>query len=115
MVKSVLGVYHAGLRDWFIQRISALIMFFYTVGLLLYFIVNPDMQYPVWHDLFAHTAMKIATILFILSLLFHAWVGMWTVLTDYIKPFVLRLILYILIFLSLVAFFFISLQIVWGV
>ncbi len=31
MVKSVLGVNHQGLRDWVIQRVSAIIMAAYTI------------------------------------------------------------------------------------
>jgi succinate dehydrogenase / fumarate reductase membrane anchor subunit len=115
MVKSVLGVNHQGLTDWLIQRVSAIVMVFYSVGLLSYFVMNPNVDYTSWRLLFSHAWMKLATLLFILSLLFHAWVGMWTVFTDYIKPFVLRFILQLLVFLSLVSFFFISLFILWSV
>lgn len=115
MVKSVLGVNHSGLRDWLVQRISAIIMAFYTLWLLIYFIVHPEITYLTWHALFTRGEVKVATILFILALLFHTWVGMWTIFTDYIKSFVLRLILHIGVFIMLVAFFFIGLQILWGV
>ncbi len=115
MVKSVLGVNHQGLTDWLIQRVSALVMVIYSVGLLLYLVINAEVNYTDWHSLFSHGWMKLATILFILSLLFHAWVGMWTIFTDYIKPFLLRFVLQMLLFLSLVSFFFASLLILWGV
>jgi succinate dehydrogenase / fumarate reductase membrane anchor subunit len=115
MVKSVLGVNHQGLTDWLIQRVSAVLMTFYSIGLLFYLVINPGVDYLDWHLLFSHGWMKLATLLFILSLLFHAWVGMWTIFTDYIKPFLLRFVLQLLIFLSLVSFFFVSLLILWGV
>ncbi len=115
MVKSVLGVNHQGLTDWLVQRVSAIVMTVYSLGLISYLVMTQDIDYTRWHALFSHGWMKLATILFIVSLLFHAWVGMWTVFTDYIKPFVLRFILQVLLFLSLVSFFFASLMILWGV
>ena len=53
--------------------------------------------------------MKVATVLFILSLLFHAWIGIWTIFTDYVKPYVLRAVLNVLVLLMLAACFF------WGI
>lgn len=115
MVKSVLGVNHQGLTDWLIQRVSAIVMAVYSIGLMLYFVMTSELSYTGWHALFSNRWMKLATILFVLSLLFHAWVGMWTIFTDYIKSFVLRFVLQVVVFLSLVGFFFASLLIVWGV
>ena len=115
MVKSVLGVNHQGLRDWLIQRISAVVMVIYAIGLVGFLVMHPDMTYYTWLGLFAHTWVKIATILFILSLLFHAWVGMWTVFTDYVPCPVGRLFLHSIVLLALVGFFFAALLILWGI
>ncbi len=115
MVKSVLGQSHAGLRDWIIQRITAVVMAIYSVGLFGFVLCHPGLSFLDWHELFAQSWMKVATLLFVISLLFHAWVGMWTILTDYIKPFVIRFILYAIILLALIAFFFDAMLILWGV
>jgi succinate dehydrogenase / fumarate reductase membrane anchor subunit len=115
MVKSVLGVNHRGLTDWLIQRISAIVMAIYSVGMLVFFIGHTDLTFTDWHDLFAHTWMKAATLLLLASLLFHAWIGMWTIFTDYVKPYVLRLVFHVLVLLALVAFFFEGALILWSV
>jgi succinate dehydrogenase / fumarate reductase membrane anchor subunit len=115
MVKSVLGVNHRGLTDWLIQRVSALVMAFYSVGLLIFFVTHAPLTYADWHDLFVPLWMKVVTLLVLTSLLYHAWIGMWTVFTDYVKPFVLRLALHVLVLLALVAFFFEGALILWGV
>ncbi|MDR3491765.1 MAG: succinate dehydrogenase, hydrophobic membrane anchor protein [Gammaproteobacteria bacterium] len=115
MVKSVLGVSHQGLTDWLVQRVSALVMAVYSTSLIIYLLTHPGLEFTDWHTLFSHAWMKIASILFITCLLFHAWVGIWTVFTDYIKNFVLGLILQTLVFLGLVSCFFWALQILWGV
>lgn len=115
MVKSVLGVNHQGFRDWLIQRVTAIVMAVYSIGMILYFVVHPELTFNDWHFLFTHAWIKIATFLFIVSLLFHAWIGMWTVFTDYVHPFWLRLIIHVVVFLALLAFFFESVLILWSV
>ncbi len=115
MVKSVLGVNHQGLTDWFFQRVSAVVMGIYFVGLMVFFLMHPDVTYEDWHGLFSCGWMKVATILVVISLLFHAWVGMWTVFTDYIKCAWARLILEVLVFFGLAACFFAAFAILWGI
>lgn len=115
MVKSVLGVAHQGLRDWIIQRISALILATYSIGLIAYIILHPEITYTVWHDLFAHSWMKVLTLLAAGALLWHAWIGIWTVFTDYIKIAPLRALLNILVILAEIALFFWVLLILWRV
>lgn len=114
MVKSVLAVNHQGLRDWVIQRLSAVLMTVATVGLVVYFLTHPKLSFVEWRMLFSSPLIKVLTILVTLSLVFHAWVGIWTVLTDYVKPALLRFALEVLVFLSLLACFIWSLLIVWG-
>ena len=48
--------------------------------------------------------MQLATLLFIASLLYHAWVGIRDVLMDYIGPASVRLTLQISVILSLVVY-----------
>lgn len=115
MVKSVLGVNHQGLRDWVIQRLSAIYMAVYTFGLVGYLLSHPGLSFAEWHSLFASQAVKVATILLILAVLFHAWIGIWTIFTDYVKPFVIRSILNTLVLLLLFACFFWGVLILWSV
>ena len=105
MVKTVLGVDHQGLRDWLFQRVSAIVMALYVICMTWYLFTHHGLNYDQWHELFSLTGMKIFTIIFIISLLYHAWIGMWTVFTDYIKPASLRLVLEVLMLLMLAACF----------
>jgi succinate dehydrogenase membrane anchor subunit len=109
MVKSVLSVAHQGVRDWIIQRVSAIIMAIYTTILVVFFILHHPLTFTDWHDFMSSMWMKISTILFLLAMLYHAWIGLWTVFTDYIKPPVLRMLLNFLVLLLLFAL------LVWGV
>ncbi len=115
MVKTVLGQTHSGLRDWLIQRVSAVMMVIYTIGMLVYLALTPKVDYASWHHLFSYSAIKIATLLLLVCILWHAWVGIWTILTDYVTCFVLRLTLHVLVLFALIAFFLQGLLILWGV
>lgn len=115
MVKSVLGVAHQGLRDWIIQRLSAIYMAAFFVAFLGYLAMHPGLTFNEWQLLFAHQWMKIASILLITLMLAHAWVGIWTVLTDYVHAFVIRAILNTIIMLLFAACFFWGVMILWSV
>jgi len=115
MVKSVQSVAHRGLRDWLIQRVSAVLMAVYIVGLGCYLFTHPELSFAEWHHLFSQNWVKIFTILVLLSLLLHAWVGMWTIFTDYVKPFVIRFILQTSVFFILAACLIWGILILWSV
>lgn len=74
-----------GYCDWFVQRITALLSGIYTVFLIIFLLICYPISYAQWHSLFTHLAMKIFTLLVIFSVLWHAWIGMWTIFTDYVK------------------------------
>lgn len=114
MVKSVLGVNHQGLRDWVIQRVSAVIIALATMGFIGYFMLHPNLSFVEWRMLFASLSMKVLTLIIALSLVYHAWIGIWTVVTDYVKPALLRFMVHGMVFLTLLACFFWALLTMWG-
>ena len=86
MVTNVTNFSRSGLYDWMAQRVSAVVLAAYTLFLLGYVICNPGMGYAEWHGLFSHAAMRIFSLLALVALSVHAWVGMWTISTDYLTP-----------------------------
>ena len=84
MVKSVTSLSSSGLSNWMLQRVSALIMTAYLIFMVAYFFVNPSPSYDQWLSLHSTLAMRIFSLLAILSIATHAWIGVWCVLTDYI-------------------------------
>lgn len=83
MVASVTSLGRNGLYDWMIQRLSAVILALYTLFLLGFLIASPDLQFAQWQGLFAQTWMKVFSLAALISMCAHAWVGMWTISTDY--------------------------------
>jgi succinate dehydrogenase / fumarate reductase, membrane anchor subunit len=106
---------HYGLRDWLGQRISAVVLGAYTIGLALYVLAAGDLGYDAWAGLFAAPWMKIATLLALASLLYHAWIGMRDIWMDYVRPVGVRLTLQVLTVLYLLACAVWSVQVLWSV
>ncbi len=102
-----------GLSDWLAQRITAVIMAVYSVIVVFVLFSNKPITYGVWRDLFAQGWMRVATLLFMASLAWHAWVGVRDILMDYIKPDGLRLALEVLALLTTAGYFAWTIQILW--
>ncbi len=84
MVTSATNFSRTGLSDWLVQRVSAVILLAYSAFIFGIFLVNPDLDYAQWSTLFDSTAVRIFSLISLLALCGHAWIGMWTVATDYL-------------------------------
>ena len=83
-MKSATGLTGSGSRDWFIQRVSAVVLAVYTVVVLGWILCNGGFNFEQWYGFMMTTPMKILSLLSVLSLVAHAWIGMWQVFTDYV-------------------------------
>lgn len=90
MVTSVTNFGRSGLSDWLVQRITGVILLAYTIFIVAV-ILACSPTYAEWHDLFAQTWVKVFSVAAILSIAAHAWIGLWSVSTDYLVPYVLTL------------------------
>ena len=99
----------SGIRDWLIQRFTAVYLGVYTLVCLWFLIMQSEINFTHWHAFFMHPIMKIATLLALVSLNLHAWIGLWTVLTDYVHKISIRYFLQIIIIIVLSAYF------IWGI
>ncbi|MCQ8897243.1 succinate dehydrogenase, hydrophobic membrane anchor protein [Limnobacter humi] len=89
---------HYGLKEWVAQRITAVIMALYTIGLFLAVLFTPDLDYIKWVHFFNFTLLsfplgKILALLAFLSLCYHAYIGIRDIWMDYVKPTGIRLTL----------------------
>jgi succinate dehydrogenase / fumarate reductase membrane anchor subunit len=84
---------HYGFRDWLSQRVTAALMALFTLVLIVQVLFGGALGYPRWSQIFAAQWMKVLTFIVIISLAYHAWVGMRDVWMDYIKPVGIRLAL----------------------
>jgi succinate dehydrogenase / fumarate reductase membrane anchor subunit len=93
--REVVGA-HYGLRDWLAQRVTAVVMVLYTVLLIALVLLSrsPQLDHDAWRALFAPQWMKLASLVFMLCIFMHAWVGMRNIFMDYVKSVSVRLVLY---------------------
>jgi succinate dehydrogenase / fumarate reductase membrane anchor subunit len=114
MVNRVVVGAHYGLRDWLIQRVTAVVMAITCLLLAVYLMLHPHLGYDGWTALFAGEPVRTFALLFLLSLFYHAWIGVRDIVMDYIKPAWLRLAIHVLVILTLIAYAIWSVQILWG-
>ena len=104
MVKDIIVGAHYGLKDWLIQRISAAVMAAYTVIFVILLAGQQNLTHETWRAFMAGGFMRFLTFLFIVSLMYHAWVGVRDIWMDYVKPTGVRLALHALTLLALVGY-----------
>ncbi len=122
MVTNVTNFSRSGLFDWMAQRVSAVILATYFIFLVGYVVCNPNLDYFQWYSLFHNKWMRTYSLLALLCLSIHAWVGMWTITTDYLTRMALgkwatgvRFLVQALCGMLMFVIFVWGIQILWGV
>ena len=105
---------HYGWRDWLVQRVSAVVMALYTLLVLGLLLWHGGLEYNGWKATFANELFRLATFVFMLSLLWHAWVGVRNIAMDYLKPVSVRLTFQVVVIALLVAYTGWTIQVLWS-
>jgi succinate dehydrogenase / fumarate reductase membrane anchor subunit len=105
---------HYGLKDWLLQRLTAVLMVAYTLLLLGIALWNGGYDYALWRALFGNGAFLLASFLFMVAVLYHAWIGVRDIYMDYVKPVGVRLALQCVSVALLIAYLGWTIQILWG-
>lgn len=114
MVASVTNFGRNGLYDWMIQRVTAVILAVYTIFIFTFLLMNPDLNYTQWSELFDSLCVRIFSLLALLSMGAHAWIGLWTISTDYLKPTGIRFLFQAVCGLAMFVYVVWGIQILWG-
>jgi succinate dehydrogenase / fumarate reductase membrane anchor subunit len=121
MVTSVTSLGRNGLYDWLIQRVTAVVIGVYVIGMLGFLLAQPDLSYGTWLALMGSAPMRIVNTLLMFSVAAHTWVGLWSVTTDYLTGLTLgkaatgvRLVVQMVIALLLLVYVLWGLLMIWG-
>ncbi|MGQ9426711.1 succinate dehydrogenase, hydrophobic membrane anchor protein [Gilvimarinus sp. F26214L] len=121
MVTAVTNLGRSGVYDWLIQRVTAVVLTAYTFFIVGFILSHPDLSYGEWQGLFDQFWVRIFSLLAIISVAAHAWIGLWVVLTDYVTSQTLggagtavRLILQVVLGVVTVAYAVWGIEILWG-
>ena len=111
--KHVVGA-HYGLRDWLVQRITAILMLLWTLVVLGALMWNGGFDHASWKALWASGLFRLLSFLFVASVLWHAWVGVRNIAMDYLKPVALRVAVQSAVVAVLVVYLGWTIRILWG-
>jgi succinate dehydrogenase / fumarate reductase, membrane anchor subunit len=106
---------HYGLRDWLVQRATAVVLTVYLLLLAVQLVRAWPIDYDAWAGIFAQPGMKIATLIAFTALVYHAWIGMRDIWMDYVHQTALRVVLQLGTILWLAACLVWAVQILWTV
>jgi succinate dehydrogenase / fumarate reductase membrane anchor subunit len=115
MVTNQASMKRNGIQDYVTLRASAAIISAFSIFMVYFFIATPVITFDVWKGLFASIYMKAFTLVTLVAILMHVRIGLWQVLTDYVKPHKLRIILQFGLNLIAIAYVAIGLFVLWGV
>ncbi len=114
-------IIRSGVFDWLIQRVSAIVVALYIIILLGWILLAGEVTYVTWRELFSSTWMQLFTLITLLATCAHAWIGMWTIGSDYLRSRTLgegadtlRHVYQIMCILILLVYFFWGVKILWG-
>ena len=114
MVTTITSFGRSGLYDWMIQRATAVMLAVYSLFILCYLLFNPSLEFEQWRALFDQTWMRVFTLLALLSIGAHAWIGLWSVSTDYIKPTGPRFLFQVICGTAMFTYLVWGVQVLWG-
>ncbi len=106
---------HYGVRDWLVQRVTALILLAFVLLLAGALLLGGRTDYPGWAAIFAPLPAKLLTALAVIALCYHAWIGVRDIWMDYIRHTGVRLALHAATILWLLYCVLWAVQILWSV
>ncbi|MDH5387920.1 MAG: succinate dehydrogenase, hydrophobic membrane anchor protein [Gammaproteobacteria bacterium] len=80
-----------GLKPWVIQRVSAVYISLFLLYSLVCGMTVDVVSFDHWRNWLFHPFNSIAFGLFVVAVLFHAWIGMRDVILDYVHNIMLRM------------------------
>ena len=115
MVLNQASLKRDGVQDYVSLRATAIILVLYTLFILGYFICTPEVTFDSWKGLFSNVLVKAFTLLALVCIAVHTKIGLWQVLTDYVKNAALRGVLQFLLYTLAFGYVAVGLFVLWGV
>lgn len=122
MVTAVTNLGRSGLSDWVIQRFTAVVLAAYTIFVVAFIACTPDLTYEQWSSLYSQLWMRAFSLLALVSIAAHGWIGLWGVLTDYMttrmmggKALFLRIVTLSVYALVTITYLVWGVEVLWGV
>lgn len=112
VIRHVVGA-HYGLKDWLVQRVTAIYMALFSFVFVALLFCLPEFSYQAWSEMFSSQFVRFFSFLFIVSLCYHVWVGVRDIWMDYVKHAGVRLALHLVVLFLLVGYAGWAVRILW--
>lgn len=103
-----------GVYEWLIVRLSAISIMIYFIYIFISVVNSHNLSYVDWYNFFDHNTTKTFSLINLLFVLIHTWIGMRHILEDYIKSIILRQLGIGLIFMILHIYLLLGIMIIWN-
>ena len=77
-------VFMKGSFIWYTQRYTSLVILSYLIYILSFILTNQDINFFSWSDFFLSFQVRFLSSIVFLVIVLHAFIGLWTVGTDYL-------------------------------
>ena len=77
-------VYMKGSFIWYTQRYTSLVILSYLIYILSFIFTNQDINFFSWSDFFLSFQVRFLSSIVFIVIVLHAFIGLWTVGTDYL-------------------------------
>ncbi len=77
-------VYMKGSFIWYTQRYTSLLILSYLIYIFSFIFNNQDINFFSWSDFFLSFQVRFLSSIVFLVIVLHAFIGLWTVGTDYL-------------------------------
>ena len=71
---------------WNAQRYSSVLILIYLIYILSFIVSNDDVNFFSWSNFFLSFEVRFLTSIVFIMIVIHAFIGLWTVGTDYLTP-----------------------------
>ena len=102
-----------GMRDWLMQRITAVIMLAFTLVLIVTLFSSSAKGYAWWAGLMSDWCMQGMAMIAFVALAWHAWVGTRDIWMDYVKPTGIRLTLHVITIAWMLGSLLLAVRVLW--
>jgi succinate dehydrogenase / fumarate reductase membrane anchor subunit len=77
-------VFMKGSFIWYTQRYTSLVILSYLIYILSFIFTNQEINFFSWSDFFLSFQVRFLSSIVFLVIVLHAFIGLWTVGTDYL-------------------------------
>ncbi len=82
----------SGMKAWIIQRFTGIYIALFILLMGFTLLTSGPINYSLWTALFSQPFLQVTSGLFIIALLYHAWIGLRDVVLDYVHPIGIKMV-----------------------